>query len=331
MENEELGFWGSIKAGMTELKTDFKKDKVAKGSKIMTNIIRISSVIGAIVAFIIFIMMDEVIGLITCLFLLVQIILFIVLFFRDISKAKKVCMILNLLLIFADILIMITFQLINYRTIPVSQGVENKIKSLLGSFSGGDVREGAEIFVMILLIVAVVFFLFMILQLRFEIGSEYIKEFGKNVAFTYIFIPLALLLIENIIPIIVGIVGLVIVIGAIILGGKIFLNGDGESSGSSVSSNLGRRINVSSSNSRQENRPKEKYQQKKEYHLNTIFWRDKGGCGIVVPQADCIYVKNAWGEKTYVCTVDDFEKGNVVIINKKARIINVAGCKTPER
>ena len=231
MENEEQGFFGSIKAGMIELKNDFKSDKVAKGSQIMTDIIRISSVIGAIVAFIIFIvqgnygnqwkivkevgifagfdqasttgtagMMYEVIGLITGLFLLVQIILFIILFFRDISKAKKVCMVLNLLLIFADILIMLIFQLINNRTIMVSQGMEKNIKSFMGSLSGGNVREGAEMFVMILFIAAITFFLLLILQLGFEIGSERIKEFGKNVAFVYIIVPLVLLFLENVIP-----------------------------------------------------------------------------------------------------------------------------------
>ena len=48
---------------------------------------------------------------------------------------------------------------------------------------------------------------------------------------------------------------------------------------------------------------------KKEYKLDTVFWRDKGGNGIVIPEADCIYMKNAWGEKTYVCTVRDYENG----------------------
>ena len=63
------------------------------------------------------------------------------------------------------------------------------------------------------------------------------------------------------------------------------------------------------------------------------FWRDKGGYGIAVPQADCIYTKNAWGEKTYVCTVLDFEKGNVAIIDSKTkgRVMNIAGCKYPDK
>ena len=76
---------------------------------------------------------------------------------------------------------------------------------------------------------------------------------------------------------------------------------------------------------------KEKSQKKKEYDFDTKFWRDRGGYGVGVPQADCIYMRNTWGEKTYVCTVLDYEKGNVAIINKKVRIMDVAGCKEPER
>ena len=77
--------------------------------------------------------------------------------------------------------------------------------------------------------------------------------------------------------------------------------------------------------------PKKEFQQKKEFNLNSAFWRDEGGNGIMIPTGDCIYVINGWGEKTYVCTVHDYEKGKVAIINKKVRVMNIAGCKTPIR
>ena len=59
--------------------------------------------------------------------------------------------------------------------------------------------------------------------------------------------------------------------------------------------------------------------------------RDKGGYGIMTPQTDCIYYKNNVGNKTFICTVKEFETGKVAIIYKGKRLTNIAGCKRPER
>lgn len=61
------------------------------------------------------------------------------------------------------------------------------------------------------------------------------------------------------------------------------------------------------------------------------FWRDKGGYGIGVPQADCIYCYDYTKNKKFLCTVKDFENGSVAIIdqNTKKRVMNIAGCNIP--
>ena len=69
-----------------------------------------------------------------------------------------------------------------------------------------------------------------------------------------------------------------------------------------------------------------KYQKKLELHLNTTFWVDRD-----IINTPCVYYKNNVGAKSQACTVYEFEKGEVAIYNKKQRIMNVPGCKMPER
>lgn len=137
--------------------------------------------------------------------------------------------------------------------------------------------------------------------------------------------PFLLLLIMNILPIVVGI----IVIGFIFLICKLFFSASGTASPSSSEE----RTSESPSSSPVKEKPKERKnmnQKVKEYPYSTTFWRDKGGLGILTPQADCIYMGDK-STKTYVCTVQQFEKGEVAILHNGVRLINIAGCKTPER
>lgn len=268
-----------------------------------------------------------IVSTIISILLFVELLVLVISYYKTESKAKKIvasiCLGIGIILFgVAGFVLAVGFGVIN-----LSEQMEMKIVEMLTVFDGmqtSTIVNGLKITAIIGVVALIVFVILMLV-------SEH-KWMIKNTVFalllSYIILPLVLLLVENIIPMIVGVVAIVVIGGAIFLGGKIFLSGSGESSGSS---SVGGSVGTPSSTSRTESKPKEKYQQKKEYDLNTTFWRDKGGYGIAVPQADCIYMKNAWGEKTYVCTVHDFEKGNVAIINKRVRVTNVAGCKTPER
>lgn len=268
-----------------------------------------------------------IVSTIISILLFVELLVLIISYYKTESKAKKIvasiCLGIGVILFgVAGFVLAVGFGVIN-----LSEQMEMKIVEMLTVFDGmqtSTIVNGLKITALIGVVALIVFVILMLV-------SEHkwmIKNTAIALLLSYIILPLVLLLVENIIPMIVGVVAIAVIGGAIFLGGKIFLSGSGESSGSS---SVGGSVGTSSSTSRTESKPKEKYQQKKEYDLNTTFWRDKGGYGIAVPQADCIYMKNAWGEKTYVCTVHDFEKGNVAIINKRVRVTNVAGCKTPER
>ena len=268
-----------------------------------------------------------IVSTIISILLFVELLVLIISYYKTESKAKKIiasiCLGIGTVLFgVAGFVLAVGFGVIN-----LSEQMEMKIVKMLTVFDGmqtSTLVNGLKITAIIGVVALIVFIILMLV-------SEHkwmIKNTAIALLLSYIILPLVLLLVENIIPMIVGVIAIVVVGGVMFLGGKIFLSGSGESSGSS---SVGGSVGTSSSTSRTESKPKEKYQQKKEYDLNTTFWRDKGGYGIAVPQADCIYMKNAWGEKTYVCTVHDFEKGNVAIINKRVRVTNVAGCKTPER
>ncbi len=268
-----------------------------------------------------------IVSTIISILLFAELLVLIISYYKTENKAKKIvasiCLGIGTVLFgVAGFILAVGFGVIN-----LSEQMEIKIVEMLTVFDGmqtSTIVNGLKITAIIGVVALIVFVILMLV-------SEHkwmIKNTAIALLLSYVILPLVLLLVENIIPMIVGVVAIVVIGGAIFLGGKIFLSGSGESSGSS---SVGGSVGTSSSTSRTESKPKEKYQQKKEYDLNTTFWRDKGGYGIAVPQADCIYMKNAWGEKTYVCTVHDFEKGNVAIINKRVRVTNVAGCKTPER
>jgi hypothetical protein len=268
-----------------------------------------------------------IVSTIISILLFAELLVLIISYYKTENKAKKIvasiCLGIGTVLFgVAGFILAVGFGVIN-----LSEQMEMKIVEMLTVFDGmqtSTIVNGLKITAIIGVVALIVFVILMLV-------SEHkwmIKNTAIALLLSYVILPLVLLLVENIIPMIVGVVAIVVIGGAIFLGGKIFLSGSGESSGSS---SVGGSVGTSSSTSRTESKPKEKYQQKKEYDLNTTFWRDKGGYGIAVPQADCIYMKNAWGEKTYVCTVHDFEKGNVAIINKRVRVTNVAGCKTPER
>ena len=261
---------------------------------------------------------------IIAILLLIEVLVLVISYYQTESKAKaiiaSICLGSGLVLFGVAGFVLA----VGYGVINVSEQMETKVAKLLEVFDSMQTAALVNwIVAAIGVVILVVFFVLLLLSKH--------KWMIKNSIIAILFciiVPLFLLLVENIIPLIVGIVASVLIGGAVFLCCKIFLNsGDGESS----SSNIGESVVPASSNTPAESKSKEKYQKKKEYDINTIFWRDKGGYGIAVPQADCIYMNNTWGQKTYVCTVQEFEKGDVVIINKRVRVVDIAGCKTPLR
>lgn len=259
---------------------------------------------------------------------LVQMIIMLVSYFKTVGKAKRIIMIIDLILLTIVIALFTVVVMISEGPLVFS---EEQMMSALSFFERVTVNLKAILITYaVFAVVSVVTFIVLILisECRWMLGYGMLS-LGVN----YIAAPLVVLLLENIIPLVSGIVVLAIIGLVIFLVFKIFLGGgDGESTSSSGSYSSGSSPSYSR-NEIKETKPVEKqpYQEVKKYDLNTIFWRDKGGCGIMVPQADCIYFKNAWGEKTYSCTVHDFEKGKVAIMNKNKRVMSIVGCKTPER
>lgn len=180
-------------------------------------------------------------------------------------------------------------------------------------------------------ITAVSLITFFVLILIHKNCRQMIGYTCKSLFFAIIIVPTAFWLLQNVIPLAAGIV-LIVICGIVLFLIIAMIRGDGESASSgNVSASMGHSVSTAGSTSAPKSVEKQPYQKVKKLDLNTSFWRDKGGYGILVPQADGIYYEDAQGGKTYACTVSQFEKGEVAIFNKGKRIMNIAGCKKPER
>lgn len=268
-----------------------------------------------------------IVGKIILTLICIEFVLLLINYFRTSGKAKRIIMVVDLIVMGIQIVLTTAVFWIAIGNLVVS---EEAAYEALKPFEGISINPKAILitYAVVTLASLICFLILMLItkDCRWMIGYSAI-----SLAVAYIGLPLVFLFLQNIIPLATGAIALAIIALVIFLGFKIFLGGDGESSSSGSYSS-----GASTTHSRseiKETKPVEKqpYQEVKKYDLNTTFWRDKGGYGVMVPQADCIYFKNAWGEKTYSCTVSDFEKGKVAIINKNKRVMSVAGCKTPER
>lgn len=271
-----------------------------------------------------------IVGKIIAVFVGAEFILMMTNYFRNSGKGKRIIMIVDLVLLTIQIVLIATIFWIAIGNIAIA---EEAAYEEIKPFKVLTINPKAVLITYaVITLVSIITFIVLVLitkECRWMMGYT-----ALSLGFSYIVIPLLFLFLQNVIPLATGAVALVIVVAVIYFGFKIFLSEDSEgggsssSSGSSYTSSSSRSNNTYSASRKVEKAP---YQEVKKYDLNTTFWRDKGGYGVMVPMADCIYYKNAWGEKAYACTVSDFEKGKVAIINKGSRVMNVAGCKTPER
>ena len=162
----------------------------------------------------------------------------------------------------------------------------------------------------ILVICAVIIISFCYVMLHSQC-SEMFQCIYRMAITVYLIIPIGLYIVENIIAIFVYIITIVI-IGALIcflfmalIGGE---NSDkvGKVSGSKSEKN-------------------EKSPQPKviEFSGNHVFYRGKGGYGVLTPTNDCIYHDGALAQHSYVCTVEAYEKGKVIIMLNGKRVTGI--------
>lgn len=267
--------------------------------------------------------------------LLAELLVLIISYCKTESKVKKIiasiCLGIGIVLFgIAGFILAVGFGVIN-----LSEKMKMKIIEMLTVFDGmqtATLVNGLKITAVIGVVALIVFIILMLISDH----RWMIKNSAIALLLSYIIIPLALLVVENVIPMIFGIIAIVVIGGVFFFAAKIFLSGDGESSSSSGGGYSGGSYNekdYGTNEQKSSSAPTKPSNQREIKDWWAPFWRDKGGWGFAVPLADCIYTKNAWGEKTYVCTVHDFEKGNVAIIDSKtkSRVMNIAGCKYPAK
>lgn len=71
-------------------------------------------------------------------------------------------------------------------------------------------------------------------------------------------------------------------------------------------------------------------QRKLTYGLSNPNFRKTRGKSFGM-EVEGVFCTGAQGQEIYVCSVEDFEKGKVAVMNNGTRITRVAGCKAPER
>lgn len=277
---------------------------------------------------------------IMCGLVVAEFVVMMINYFKNNSKVKKIIMIVDL--VFCAIVIALTTALfgISVGKFVITEQYVDKYYDIFDSMT-----IYFNVIVNIYLVVAAISFVtYLVLILSTRECQWMVGYTSLALLFSNIVVPLFLLVLENIIPLITGAVALFVVGVLIFVGFKILLSvGDSNdipytSSGGNNYSAQGeavRETNYSAQKEvvRENNVETNQSNQKEIKDWSGPFWRDEGGYGVFVPQADCIYGKNLWGEKTFVCTVYEFETGKVAIIDSKTncRVMNIAGCETPEK
>ena len=266
------------------------------------------------------------------LLLLAEFIVMLISFYQTENKIKKIASVVCLglgVVVFgvAGFILAVGYDIINF-----SYEIESKILSIFTIFDGADVSTVLQGFEIAAFIGAAALFIFIILMLT----SQYlwmVKKSAIALLVSYVLLPLLLLMFENIVPMITGAIAVVLLGIFAVIGLKAAVSGteseDGGVSGCSKDYNYSNNRSIDTEPI--ENKPKEIKPKTKNYNFNTYFWRDKGGLGVAQAAADCIYVKDSLGVTQYVCTVEEYEKGKVIINMNRVRVTNVAGCKYPER
>lgn len=170
----------------------------------------------------------------------------------------------------------------------VSSTIPSSIFSTSSAFNG----------LIVLTLIGVLAFTAFIIMAFFSQHRWMIKDSAVALVVAFIVLPLALLLVENLVPFVVGIIALTIISGLLYVICKIFLNDDAEtsiSSGGRYSGNSHDRDEPR--NGSNEERGPTVHNQKVIQDWSGPFWRDKGGDGVFLPTGDCVYTKKHLGRK----------------------------------
>lgn len=272
------------------------------------------------------ILTSGIVSTIISFFLLTEVIILIISYFKTESKAKKIAV--GICLGIGGILFGFAGFFLAVGSGFVSRKAERMLIYMLSNFDENQIDTIVNVAKIITFIGAILLIVFIILMLISQHGWI-VKNTIIAILISYIVLPLVLLFIENVIPMFIGLITIVIIVGILLFLGEVFLSGGGESSRSYdyEHSNYSEPPKVS-----KPSKINEPYQ-KEIKDWSGPFWRDEGGLGFILSQADHIYCYNIWKEKHAICTVTEFETGKVAIIDSKTnrRIMNIAGCKTPKR
>lgn len=173
-----------------------------------------------------------VVSTVISILLLVELLVLIISYYKTESKVKKIiasiCLGIGIVLFgIAGFILAVGFGAIN-----LSEQMEMKIIEMLTVFDGMQTATLVNGLKITAIIGAVALIVFVILMLI----SEYrwmIKNSAIALLLSYIIIPLALLVVENVIPMLLGLIAIVVIGGVLFFAAKIFLSGDRESSRSS--------------------------------------------------------------------------------------------------
>lgn len=265
------------------------------------------------------------IPVIISVFAVAEMIILFVSYIKSESKEKKIiasiCLAVSGLVVGAAVVIIG----IAFGAFQLSYDMEMKIATML-SKSSGIMNDSMVMSFKIIGIIGVVAFIIFIILMFVSKHRWMIKDTVMALLVSFLVFPGLLLFLENVIPMILGIISIIFIAGFLFVLAKIFLSGEG---GHSESYNPREKV------SDKKELPKEakSSNQKVINDWSGPFWRDKGGLGILQAQEDHIYCYNVWKEKIAVCGVSAFEKGTVAIIDRKTnrRVMNIAGCKTPAK
>lgn len=188
----------------------------------------------------------------------------------------------------------------------------------------GIIPEVALVVYGVIAVALIITFVFLLFQID-ECKSMVVYS-AVSLVISYGAIPLLLLFLQNIIPLVTGLLALIIiVVVVVVLFYFISLGGNSGSDNTNYKSN-------NEESKREPSKPVEMAptQEVKKYNINTVFYVDKGD-GLFEPCGPCIFYKDGFGFRQCVCSVEYFEKGKVAIVNKGVRVMNIAGCRRPQR
>lgn len=215
-----------------------------------------------------------------------------------------------------------------YGVIPLSDEGEARLLSLFDAFKNASIEEIALYLKITALVGAGLLLTFLVLMCLSGYGRM-VKSSVVALLIAQVVFPIVLWCIENLIPLLAGAAALALAAGLI----WIFLTcitaglaGDGGSAPASEGSDRRKTVRSTSADA---NTGKGK---RIDIQLSNGFWRDKGSdTGLLIPTGDCVYTKDQFGQKKFVCSVADFESGKRQIYQRGERVMSVPGCGRPKQ